>query len=213
MTFGCRGMLGHQSGAMFYAKAVPVSASLAHPVGQVGELLMNFARVSLNGGGAELEQSKDGGRAERRVELLSEQRRQASVLPRLRLLIVDDEPRLLRVLAISLTDEHEIVTATGCEAALRIIDQANHFDAILCDLMMPLGDGTIFYERLGQVRPELRARIVFMTGGAFTPRARTFLNSIPNRTIEKPFGSDLLRRILTEVIGSSSESLRARGRA
>ena len=30
-------------------------------------------------------------------------------------------------------------------------------------------------------------RLAFMTGGAFTARARTFLESVPNARISKPF--------------------------
>jgi hypothetical protein len=39
--------------------------------------------------------------------------------------------------------------------------------------------------------------VVFMTGGAFTPRARAFLRDIPNRCVEKPLDletiGDLIR--------------------
>lgn len=121
-------------------------------------------------------------------------------LRRLRLLIVDDEPALLRVLSIALSDEHDVVTAAGCEAALAILARDHAFDAILCDLMMPLGDGMLFYERLGLIGLELRRRIVFMTGGAFTEQARTFLETVPNKTLTKPFDPDSLRRVLEALV-------------
>jgi signal transduction histidine kinase/CheY-like chemotaxis protein len=124
----------------------------------------------------------------------------ARPLPRLRLLIIDDELALLRVLALSLSDEYTIVTADGCDAALRIVERDDRFDFILCDLMMPLGDGVLFYERLARIRPILRKRIVFMTGGAFTPQAQAFLDSIPNGTLTKPFDPDMLRSLLSELM-------------
>lgn len=122
------------------------------------------------------------------------------VLLRLRLLVIDDEPALLRTFAISLGDEHSLVMVDGCEAALRVLGRDGRFDGILCDLMMPRGDGMTFYEQLGHVRPALQAKVVFMTGGAFTARARSFLDSIPNRTLTKPFTHQALRSVLAELV-------------
>jgi len=36
------------------------------------------------------------------------------------------------------------------------------------------------------VAPRQTERMVFLTGGAFTPAARAFLDSIPNPRVEKP---------------------------
>jgi two-component system cell cycle sensor histidine kinase/response regulator CckA len=40
---------------------------------------------------------------------------------------------------------------------------------------------------------------VFMTGGAFTARARAFLDEVPNRCIEKPFELARLRSVIRDV--------------
>lgn len=122
-------------------------------------------------------------------------------LPRLRLLVIDDEPALLRVFKILVSDEHEVVTAGGCEAALDLLRRDTRFDAILCDLMMPFGDGMSFHERLGRIQPDLQSRIIFMTGGAYTEKARSFLESVPNKTLGKPFNPESLRRLLREARG------------
>jgi signal transduction histidine kinase/ActR/RegA family two-component response regulator len=123
----------------------------------------------------------------------------AHALPRLRLLIIDDEPALLRALSLTLSDAHSVTTAGGCDAALRILERDDRFDVILCDLMMPLGDGMLFYERLARVRPGLERRVVFMTGGAFTAQALAFLDAIPNKTLAKPFDPGMLQAVLSEV--------------
>jgi CheY-like chemotaxis protein len=126
-------------------------------------------------------------------------RAEASDSRRLRLLVIDDKPELLRILKVTLAKEHEVVTAQGCDAALAVLLADARFDGILCDLMMPLGDGMSFYERLGQAAPKLAAKVLFMTGGACTDRARTFLESVPNRTIGKPFTPESLRKLLDEL--------------
>jgi signal transduction histidine kinase/ActR/RegA family two-component response regulator len=128
---------------------------------------------------------------------------EARALPRLRLLIVDDEPALLRALSLTLCDAHSVVTAEGCDAALRFLERDEGFDIILCDLMMPLGDGMLFYERLARMRPGLEKQVVFMTGGAFTPQALAFLDSIPNKTLAKPFDPDALQSVLFDLTAGS----------
>jgi CheY-like chemotaxis protein len=71
--------------------------------------------------------------------------------------------------------------------ALEWIGAGARFDLILCDMMMPLMTGMEFHLRLATLAPEQADRIVFMTGGAFTPRAREFLARLPNLRLEKPF--------------------------
>jgi CheY-like chemotaxis protein len=131
-------------------------------------------------------------------------RAQAPNSRRLRLLVIDDKPALLRILKVTLGREHEVVTAQGCDAALAVLLADARFDGILCDLMMPFGDGVTFYERLGQAVPELVAKVIFMTGGACTDRAQAFLESVPNRTIGKPFTPEALRGLLDELVGPST---------
>ena len=76
----------------------------------------------------------------------------------------------------------------------------NRFDVILCDLMMPNITGMDLYAKLSHARPEILDRIVFATGGAFTTAARSFLDSVPNRRIEKPFESETLRRLIRGLV-------------
>ena len=46
----------------------------------------------------------------------------------------------------------------------------------------------------------LARRMVFMTGGAFTPRARTYLEQVPNQRLEKPFNFDELLALIRELM-------------
>lgn len=47
----------------------------------------------------------------------------------------------------------------------------------------------------------LRERIVFMTGGTFTEGARSFLDSVPNERIDKPFTVQSLVDVVTRAAG------------
>ena len=45
-------------------------------------------------------------------------------------------------------------------------------------------------------------QVLFLTGGAFTPQARSFLERIPNRRVEKPFNARALLEVTREVLAS-----------
>jgi signal transduction histidine kinase/CheY-like chemotaxis protein len=104
-----------------------------------------------------------------------------------RVLIVDDEPRLAWTLRMALSDQHDVVAVgTGKEAIERLLG-GERFDLVLCDLMMPEVSGMDVFEAVTTAHPELTSRFVFMTGGAFTDRARAFLQDPRVRRLEKPF--------------------------
>ncbi len=115
---------------------------------------------------------------------------------RLRVLAIDDEPMILTYYRRTIGRAHEIVTMASAQEALVLLEQDQAFDVILCDLMMPHVTGWEFHEQLSVARPALVERIVFITGGAFTPRGRTFLDSVTNQWIEKPVDPRQLAALL-----------------
>ena len=86
--------------------------------------------------------------------------------------------------------------APGGEEGLAALRSDPSFELVLCDMMMPMLSGMEVYEHVLAWRPELARRIVFMTGGAFTPRAAEFLATVPNPTLGKPFTKDALLGVL-----------------
>jgi PAS domain S-box-containing protein len=105
---------------------------------------------------------------------------------RRRVLVVDDEPHLVGLLERMLTD-HDVASASSATEALQLLSNGSLFDVVFCDLMMAGMTGMELYEQLTRMCPEMAARVVFMTGGAFTSEAREFLSRVPNRHLEKPF--------------------------
>lgn len=104
-----------------------------------------------------------------------------------RVLVVDDEPMVLSSFRRILAREHDVTTASSAEEALAILEGGATFDVILCDLMMPGVSGMDLHERLRARAPDQAERMIFMTGGAFTARAREFLDQVRNQWFEKPF--------------------------
>ena len=105
----------------------------------------------------------------------------------MRILIIEDEPRLALSLKIALQGRHDVQTLGSGSAALDHLRQDTSYDVILTDLSLPDLPGPDLYETIVREEPDLAPRFVFMTGGAFTDRTRRFLASIPNRRLDKPF--------------------------
>jgi hypothetical protein len=65
---------------------------------------------------------------------------------------------------------------------------------------MPELSGMALYGQVKEVAPALAANTVFITGGAFTPPARTFLDTIDNARLDKPFAARELRDVVRGVV-------------
>ena len=121
--------------------------------------------------------------------------------PRARVLLVDDEPATARVLAQILSRHDVTIAGSGREAIARLAPGAC-FDVIVCDLQMNDGSGVDVYEHLLESAPLLARRIIFMTGGAFTERARVFLEACPQPLLDKPFDPARLEALIDEMARS-----------
>ena len=68
--------------------------------------------------------------------------------------------------------------------------------------MMPEMTGMELHEALLERFPEQAARMWFLTGGAFTERARAFLDRMQGRHLAKPFDAATLRALVDRFAGS-----------
>ena len=119
---------------------------------------------------------------------------------RARVLVIDDEELLGTAARRILESEHDVITTVSAREALQWIEAGERFDVILCDLMMPDINGWDFHSKLRQVAPALANQIIFMTGGAFSPRAQDFLEQVSNPRLTKPFDPTTLRNIVNRSI-------------
>jgi CheY-like chemotaxis protein/anti-sigma regulatory factor (Ser/Thr protein kinase) len=117
-----------------------------------------------------------------------------------RILVVDDEKLVVRAVQRILSKDHDVVAIAAAEEALALCAGGQSFDLILCDLMMPDMTGMDLHRELSLVAPEQASRMIFMTGGAFTAKARSFLSETPKEHIEKPFDAGNLRAIVQRYL-------------
>jgi CheY-like chemotaxis protein len=106
--------------------------------------------------------------------------------PSRRILVVDDQPLLTKAIRRMLS-AHDVTVAASATEALAKIEAGARYDLIITDLMMPGMTGMDLHAAIERAAPEQTSRMVFMTGGAFTPEARDFFDQAGVRAIEKPF--------------------------
>ncbi|GAO04592.1 ATP-binding protein [Anaeromyxobacter sp. PSR-1] len=116
--------------------------------------------------------------------------------PRRRVLVLDDDPLVARAIGRTLSRDCAVDVSTDPAQALRRLHSGERWDVILCDLMMPELAGMDVHASVQELDPGQAARIVFMTGGAFTARAREFLERVPNARVEKPLDPATLAQVL-----------------
>jgi PAS domain S-box-containing protein len=123
----------------------------------------------------------------------------AESVSRGRILIIDDE-KAVRASMVRMLKRHDVVEAGSGEAGRVMLETDRAFDLVLCDVMMPSLSGVELHEWLVQIDPDLAKKVVFVTGGAFTPRARDYLNKVGNHRLEKPFDIAEFRRTVDELV-------------
>ena len=118
---------------------------------------------------------------------------------RTRVLIIDDEAPIARALRRVLA-RFDVTTLSDSHAALATLSAPGaYYDVVLCDLMMPGLPGSELYHQVSAKRPDLAARFVFMTGGAFTKVGSRFLDTFGSRVLVKPFAPSQVLRLIEEV--------------
>lgn len=118
--------------------------------------------------------------------------------PLRRVLIVDDEMAVARLLQIALRRAgYHVESASNPQEAMALL-QTGSFDAVLSDVVMTHGNGRVLVERISKVYPEIRCAL--MSGSDSGEGPYPFL--------QKPFDPheavDLISRMLKADRGISS---------
>jgi CheY-like chemotaxis protein len=123
-----------------------------------------------------------------------------------RILVIDDEPSIVRALAGLLRrDGYVVCTASNGRQALAQL-QARPYDVIVCDLGMPELDGPTFYALLTRQYPALRQRIIFLTGDTGGEASRTFLTQCGRPWLRKPSPITMIRRTIQHVLQTAAQA-------
>ncbi len=120
-----------------------------------------------------------------------------------RVLVVEDEPTVARLISDVLEDEGFQVEALldGYEALERAARAP--YDLVICDMKMPGLGGQHFYETLACMGSPLSKRFLFVTGDVLSSHTQEFLERHNLPHVAKPFRveelTEKVRRVLAEV--------------
>ena len=117
-----------------------------------------------------------------------------------RILIVDDDAHVAGALRRLLRGFDPDVCSSGADAIARCTSA--EYDLILCDVMMPGMSGMDVHLRLAELRPEMVPRVVFVTGGTFTPEITAFMDRVTNLVLDKPVPRELLLDVVAKMTGT-----------
>ncbi len=110
--------------------------------------------------------------------------------PKIRVLIVDDEPSVLLETSASLKRHYEVLTASRAEEAERMLGEQK-VDLLLTDLRLPGKDGISLLESVKGSHPDLP--VVLMSGHGTIEEAVKAIRLGAVDFVEKPFGPERLQ--------------------
>jgi signal transduction histidine kinase/CheY-like chemotaxis protein len=120
-----------------------------------------------------------------------------------RVLVVDDEPSIGSALKRMLGRRHEVTCLTSPRAARELLASGARFEAILCDVMMRELNGVELWHEIDRLSKEQAARVVFISGGAFTPETERFLRTTRNPSLGKPFDLGAVHAAVDRLVGAA----------
>jgi CheY-like chemotaxis protein len=129
---------------------------------------------------------------------------QETALSGKRVLIVDDDPNVIKGLIESLKSEGcSIDTAVdGLEGFEKIA--SDEYDLIISDVMMPGLNGQKLYKYMSEVKPQLIHRCILITG-AMNDELEAFCKSVNLPFLNKPFSTSDLKSLIFSLLTKSEK--------
>lgn len=114
------------------------------------------------------------------------------------LLLVDDEPGIIEVLGKILKQTADTIdtAADGAEAFEKL--KTGHYDAVICDINMPVMNGLDLLARVRSV--QLQTPFVFLTGYGDKEKTREALRLGACDFLDKPFEPDVVIEVMSKAL-------------
>lgn len=119
-----------------------------------------------------------------------------------RILVVDDEPPMLKVLQELLSDEYEVSLAMNGQEAKNLL-AAEKFDLIITDLVMPEMNGIDLITSMQKISPDIK--IIAISGGGGISGRFDYLPVAQligaEKIFRKPFELSKMKSTVREMLG------------
>jgi len=118
-----------------------------------------------------------------------------------RILVIDDEARVRTLLEKTLTRAgHAVDVIDDARAAMDKLNAGTTYDVILTDVRMPGMSGIELYSLIIRKMPEMKNRIIFITGDVIGLDIKTFLSQNNLPYLAKPFDIALLEEKICTIL-------------
>ena len=119
---------------------------------------------------------------------------------RKRILVVDDDDAICRLVQRSLSGDYDVTTAFDGRDALDHLERGERFDLIICDVMMPRMTGPELHRALAELSKDQSDRIVFFTASVLPEDTEAVLGDLPNAVLRKPISIAVLREFVRALL-------------
>lgn len=115
-------------------------------------------------------------------------------------LVVDDNPMMLKLIKEHLHEKYDVATAVSGKVALKFLERRST-DLILLDYLMPEESGTVVLEKLRAKESTKNIPVVFLTGVTESKKIKEALVLKPQGYLLKPVDRDKLLEEIAKHIG------------
>jgi DNA-binding response OmpR family regulator len=126
----------------------------------------------------------------------------SSITAPARILLIEDEPSVAAFLRMALERRgYEVVESPSAVEGLKVLE-SDDFRGVISDFRTPGGlNGADVHEWLRRNRPELAARMIFITGDTASDETLSLLARAGTPCVEKPFRVHQLIAAVEKTIG------------
>lgn len=114
-------------------------------------------------------------------------------------LLIDDDPAVLRMMARLLCDDHKVLIARDGQEATELLASGSHADMIIMELDLPELDGPQVFAWLEENHPELSSRVIIATAAQEREQFQDFLRSHELPVLHKPLHKEELLAAIQEL--------------
>jgi len=132
--------------------------------------------------------------------LVTEEMAMTSLRTNIRILSVEDEPRIRQVCQRTLTSQGYQVDFAGNGVAAESMLMKADYDLLLVDIKTPVMDGKQLYRYIQGRYPHLSGRVIFITGDVINRETQSFLEQTGQPFLLKPFSPDELKAVVGESL-------------
>ena len=126
--------------------------------------------------------------------------RKRRTIGRGRILVIDDNPLMLKTIKEHLHEDYDVATANSGSVAFRFLEK-RQVDLILLDYEMPEQDGPTVLKKLRNQPSTSDVPIIFLTGISDRKRIQKALVLQPDGYLLKPIDHDKLIKTIKQYIG------------